>query len=71
MTDEQRRYLDEAATARHLGVSRRTLQRMRTDGSGPQFLRCGQKRVLYSPAEIAEWVARHTYRDNKRAVRKT
>ena len=57
MTEETKRYLDEAATARLLHLSRRTLQRRRREGDGPPFIRAGARRVLYDLAEIERWAA--------------
>ena len=57
MTEDTRRYLDEAATARLLDLSGRTLQRYRREGDGPPFIRAGARRVLYDLAEIERWAA--------------
>jgi predicted DNA-binding transcriptional regulator AlpA len=61
MTAEMKRYLDEAAVARFLNVSSRTLQRWRVEGGGPQFIRAGARRVLYDAMEIERWVMAHTF----------
>ena len=61
MTEETRRYLDDAATARLLHLSRRTLQRRRREGDGPPFIRAGARRVLYDVAEIERWAAGRTF----------
>lgn len=61
MTEETRRYLDEAATARLLNLSGRTLQRYRRTGGGPAFIRAGARRVLYDVAEIERWAAGQTF----------
>jgi predicted DNA-binding transcriptional regulator AlpA len=61
MTAEAKRYLDEAAAAQVLNLSRRTLQRWRADGCGPGFIRAGVRRVLYDAAEIERWAAARTY----------
>lgn len=49
---------DEAA--RMLGISTRTLQRMRNDGSAPPSALMGARRRLYPVAELQAWVARST-----------
>jgi excisionase family DNA binding protein len=51
--------LTSEQTAKLLGLSEPTLQRMRTDGSGPPFVKLG-RRVLYSPARLMEWLAQRT-----------
>ena len=61
MTEDMRRYLDEAATARLLHLSRRTLQRRRREGDGPPFIRAGPRRILYDVVEIERWAAGRTF----------
>ena len=61
MTRETERYWDEAAAARHLKVSPRTLQRWRRDGGGPAFTRAGARRVLYDVVEVERWAAARTF----------
>jgi excisionase family DNA binding protein len=51
-----------AELARRLGVSARTVERMRADGSGPPFYRVsgGQRRgrVAYSTEGVDAWLAK-------------
>ena len=54
---EPRKYLDKAALARRLGVSRRTLQRWRAGGGGPPYVRLGPRRVAYDEAAGDAWAA--------------
>ncbi len=61
MTPEMKRYLDEAAAARLLKVSRRTLQRWRHEGGGPAFTRAGLRRVLYDADVLDAWVKARTF----------
>ncbi|WP_426958332.1 helix-turn-helix transcriptional regulator [Muricoccus radiodurans] len=61
MAGEAKRYLDEAAAARFLNVSQRTLQRWRVEGGGPNFCRIGMRRVGYDAAEIERWAAARTF----------
>jgi hypothetical protein len=61
MATEMTRYLDEAAAARLLSVSRRSLQRWRGEGGGAAFIRAGARRVLYDAAEIERWAAARTF----------
>jgi hypothetical protein len=53
--------------AKHLGVSLRTIDRMRADGSGPPFHRVSgglrRGRVAYSPDGVAEWLAKRQYQN--------
>ncbi len=61
MTAETKRFMNEAAVARLLDVSRRTLQRWRREGGGPVFIRAGMRRVLYDAVEIERWAASRTF----------
>lgn len=61
MTPETKRYLDEAATAQLLGISRRTLQRYRITGDGPAFVRLGVRRVAYAEGDVIAWAEARTY----------
>lgn len=61
MTRETKIFLDEAAAARLLKVSPRTLQRWRGDGTGPAFIRAGVRRILYDVAAIERWAATRTF----------
>ena len=54
-------YLDEAAASRLLNVSQRSLQRWRTTGGGPPYIRAGLRRILYDGAAIKEWSAARTF----------
>jgi excisionase family DNA binding protein len=42
--------------ARHLKVSRSTLERLRAEGKGPRFIRVSERSIRYSLADIEEWV---------------
>jgi hypothetical protein len=54
-------YRDEADTAQKLHVSRRTLQRWRTIGGGPPFIRVGPRRIIYPDEGIEAYTAQRTY----------
>ncbi len=58
---EPTKYLDEDAVAEMLSVSVRTIQRWRGTGDGPPFTRAGARRVIYSPAAVAEWATARTF----------
>lgn len=57
-------YLTEREFSERYHVSMRTLSRMRTDGSGPRFIRSTpgniRGRILYQLAEIEQWLAGRT-----------
>jgi predicted DNA-binding transcriptional regulator AlpA len=61
MTAETARFLDEAAAAQLLNVSPRTLQRWRSTGDGPPYVRAGVRRVLYDAAAVNGWAASRTF----------
>lgn len=48
-------YMSEGEVAKLIGLSRRTLQRFRTEGSGPAFLRVATRRVIYARSDIDTW----------------
>ena len=54
-------YLTSAAVTQRLGLHTRTLMRKRQDGSGPAYLKIGN-RVLYRAHDVDEWLAANTYR---------
>ena len=58
---EVQNYLDEAAASRLLNVSQRTLQRWRTTGDGPPYIRAGVRRVLYDAAAVRGWASTRTF----------
>jgi hypothetical protein len=71
MTPETQRYLDEDATARRLNVAPRTLQRWRSTGDGPAYIRCGLRRVIYDVGAIDAWVAARTFAHRAAEVTRT
>jgi predicted DNA-binding transcriptional regulator AlpA len=52
-------FMDEKEAADYLCVSQRTLQRLRANNTGPNFLRVGGKRIVYRESEIESWLANH------------
>lgn len=47
-----------------LKISRRTLERMRVEGTGPRFLKVGpgkRSRVLYRQSDLLSWLETHSY----------
>ena len=55
------RLMNEPATADYLDLSRRTLQRFRTTGDGPPFVRLGPRRIAYRVADVEAWAAARTF----------
>lgn len=64
MTDPALIFLISNEAAGLLRISRRTLERMRVDGTGPRYLKAGpgkRSRVLYRQSDILAWLERQTY----------
>jgi len=57
--------LDTQETAEYLRISVSTLERMRLDGSGPQFIKLGigkkRARVVYRRADIEAWLLAQSF----------
>ena len=49
--------LTTSEAAHHLRLSPRTLERWRAEGIGPKFIKMGPRAVLYTPAELASFLA--------------
>jgi predicted DNA-binding transcriptional regulator AlpA len=54
-------FLNEDAIAEFLNVSVRTIQRWRSTGDGPPFVRAGARRVIYSRTAIEQWAVSRTF----------
>ena len=50
------RYLIETEAANYARYSRRTLQRLRQEGTGPRYYQAG-RRVLYTREDLDAWLA--------------
>jgi hypothetical protein len=50
--------LNQREAAAALRLSERTLERYRTTGEGPPFVRTG-KRIMYRPEDLSTWVSDH------------
>jgi Helix-turn-helix domain len=48
--------LNQAKAAKALGLSERTLERLRLTGGGPVYVKAG-RRVLYREPDLAAWIA--------------
>jgi predicted DNA-binding transcriptional regulator AlpA len=57
MADNQPIVVNEDEAARMVGLSTRTLQRLRLEGSGPAFVKLTEKRVGYPVVNLHAWVA--------------
>lgn len=54
-------FLTTIEVAGMLRISRRTLERMRVEGTGPRYLKVGpgkRSRVLYRQADVEAWLNR-------------
>ena len=54
-------YFNTIEAARRMGLSRKTLERMRLEGTGPCFVKLG-RRVLYTGEELDRWAEENTFR---------
>ena len=55
-----KRLLTEKELSTWLGLSLPTLQRMRSKGGGPKFIRLGFRRLAYRPSDVEDWLAART-----------
>ena len=55
-TENKRRYMNETQAGEYLGLSTRTLQRYRVDGSGPIYAKAGS-RMIYDINDCDDWIA--------------
>jgi predicted DNA-binding transcriptional regulator AlpA len=56
MAHEQVLIVTPDQAARLVGLTIHTLQRMRTEGNGPKFIKLGKRRVGYRARDLAEWL---------------
>ena len=56
MSDPLPRYLGPEAAAAYVGLSPKTLQRMRVTGEGPRYVKA-RRRVIYDRLDLDDWVA--------------
>ena len=57
-------FLTTIEVADMLRISRRTLERMRVEGTGPRYLKVGpgkRSRVLYRQTDVEAWIGRFNY----------
>ena len=55
------RMLTRAAVSDLTGLSRRTLERQATDGTGIPYVRVGLRKVAYREADVRAWLAGRTF----------
>lgn len=65
MTDKTP-YLTQQQVADLLHISTRTLERLRTEGGGPRYLKAGRS-VLYSESAIQTWLQNRTFENASEA----
>ena len=61
MSDPIPRYLGPEEAAVYLGLSAKTLQRMRVTGEGPPYVKA-RRRVIYDRLDLDEWAAKRKRR---------
>lgn len=66
---DQTSYVDTLRAADMLGISARTLQRMRLTGDGPQYAKAG-RRVLYRKDWLEQWLLSRSFRSTAEAKAK-
>ncbi len=49
--------LTERQAAKMLRCSVRNLQRLRTEGGGPKFVKISDRRLAYLPEDLSAWIA--------------
>ncbi len=60
MSEKTAHYLTQDDAAQLLHLSTRTLERLRHEGTGPEFMKAG-RRVLYSRSGIDAWLRSRTF----------
>ncbi len=60
MTGKPDNVLKEAAAAQLVGLSARTMQRLRQDGGGPSFVKLTERRVVYTESALLAWLQART-----------
>jgi predicted DNA-binding transcriptional regulator AlpA len=55
-------YLGEKAFSERYHISQRTVQRWRSTGDGPPFVRVGPRRVVYRLPDCEAWAAAQTHK---------
>ena len=61
MSDPLPRYLGPEEAGAYLGLSPKTLQRMRVTGEGPPYVKA-RRRVIYDRLDLDDWTAKRKRR---------
>jgi predicted DNA-binding transcriptional regulator AlpA len=54
-------YLTEREFSERFNIPARTVQRWRTTGDGPPFVRLGPRRILYRVSDAEHWAESRTF----------
>lgn len=65
---EVSRKLSVVEAARHLGLSKSLLDKLRLTGGGPAYLKLGPRRVVYDLADLEQWATERRRRSTSEAV---
>lgn len=56
--EQQRRILRQNGAAKYVGLAESTLEKFRSIGGGPRFVRLGARAVGYDLRDLDEWIER-------------
>jgi predicted DNA-binding transcriptional regulator AlpA len=62
ITETPQRMLRTPQAAALVGLSRRTLEKLRVQGNGPVFHRLGARAVAYQVADLMNWLVERRHR---------
>lgn len=65
---EVSRKLSVVEAARHLGLSKSLLDKLRLTGGGPAYLKLGPRRVVYDLADLEQWATERRRRSTSEAM---
>lgn len=60
--------LSVVEAARHLGLSKSLLDKLRLSGGGPAYLKLGPRRVVYDLADLEQWATERRRRSTSEVV---
>lgn len=61
----KKEYLTELSAAQFLGISLRTLQRLRRTGQGPKHAQLTPKAYTYQSDDLEQWISSKTQKNRK------
>lgn len=67
MSDPLPRYFGPEQAAAYLGLSPKTMQRMRVTGEGPRYVKV-RRRVIYDRLDLDDWAAKRKRRFTGQAI---